>query len=139
MAIEIKDFKPYLKNTLYEFAFKRLLRWLRRRLLDVRWVYACVACFSPPCNHLECKSVLQDFVTLRLTNIGLEICDACLHLKNDSRWIQLPARKVSSQVGDRWVYLLDFYDKALSDQFRKTTINALDKFLAEGKGIASGF
>ena len=42
---------------LYEFAFKRSLCWLRRSLLDVLTLYACVVCSLPPCDHLECKSV----------------------------------------------------------------------------------
>ncbi|MBA3031272.1 MAG: hypothetical protein FP816_20995 [Desulfobacteraceae bacterium] len=46
---------------LFHFAFKRHLRWLRRRLIDVRTTYTCVAFFWPPRCHLECKTELPFF------------------------------------------------------------------------------
>jgi hypothetical protein len=80
------------------------------------------------------KNTLQGFATIRLTNIGLEIRDVCLHQKNDRRWIQLPARPYEKGGQTLWSPLIEFFDKSLATRFQKSALDALDQFLAKGKG-----
>lgn len=80
------------------------------------------------------KNTLQGFATIRLSNIGLEIRDVCLHEKDGKRWIQLPAKPYQKTDGKQgWTYILDFYDKARAEQFQKLALQALDIYLRGGR------
>jgi hypothetical protein len=85
------------------------------------------------------KNTLQGFATIRMSNIGLEVRDVCLHQKDGRRWIQLPSKAYEKDGKTLWSYILDFYDKARGEQFQQATLVALDNFLKqEGRG-AGGF
>lgn len=83
------------------------------------------------------KNTLRGFLTLRLTNIGLEVRDATLHEKNGKRWIQLPSKAYQKDEKTLWTAIVDFYDKARSEQFQKAALEAIDQFMK--KGGADGF
>ena len=82
---------------------------------------------------------LQGFATIRMTSIGLEIRDICLHQKDGKRWIQLPSKAYEKDGKTLWSYILDFYDKARAEQFQKAALDALEQFLAKGGGAGNGF
>ncbi len=80
------------------------------------------------------KNTLQGYATIRLTSIGLEIRDCTVHEKNGSRWISLPSRPYEDEKGNqKWAYIIKFYDKDRWEQFQKTTVKALDTYLADKK------
>lgn len=77
------------------------------------------------------KNTLRGFLTVRLTNVGLEIRDCTVHEKASKRWIVLPARQYTDKDGEeRWALINYFYDDGRFHQFTKVTLKALDKFLA---------
>ena len=78
------------------------------------------------------KNTLQGFATLRLTNIGLEIRDVCLHEKSGKRWVQLPSKSYQKDGKQLWTYVLDFYDKSRAAQFQNAALSAIDRFNQEG-------
>jgi hypothetical protein len=82
------------------------------------------------------KNTLQGFATIQITNIGIEIRDVTLHGKNGKRSIQLPSKPYEKDGKAMWAFILDFYDKARSEQFQKA---ALDAFLSKGRRDGDGF
>lgn len=81
------------------------------------------------------KNTLQGFLTVRLTETGLEIRDIALHLKNGNRWLQLPAKPYTKPDGrPGWSYILNFYEKERYQQFQSVMLEALDDFQAQDKG-----
>ena len=73
------------------------------------------------------KNTLRGFVTIRMTQIGLEIRDVALHEKNGQRWIQLPSRPYTGRDGTtKYSYILDFYDKPMRDRFTAAVLKALE-------------
>jgi hypothetical protein len=85
------------------------------------------------------KNTLQGFATIRMTSIGMEIRDVCLHQKDGKKWIQLPSKPYEKDGKTLWSYILDFYDKARAEQFQKAALDALDRFLAKRGGARNGF
>ena len=78
------------------------------------------------------KNTLRGFLTIRLTNIGLEIRDMTVHEKNGKRWVALPAKPYEKESGGQgWSYIVTFYDKARGEQFQKACIKAFDTYLAD--------
>ena len=81
------------------------------------------------------KNTLQGFLTIRMTNVGLEIRDLALHKQNGKRWLQLPAKPYKKPDGSQgWSYILDFYEKARFNQFQEVTLKALDAFQRQAGG-----
>jgi hypothetical protein len=80
------------------------------------------------------KSSLRGFLTIRMSNIGLEIRDATVHQKDGKRWIGLPAKSFQKDGEIRWSPICDFYDKARAEQFQRACLQALDEFLSKGGG-----
>jgi hypothetical protein len=74
------------------------------------------------------KNTLKGFLTVRMTNIGLEIRDICLHEKNGKRWVQMPSKPYESNGETKWSYINDWYDREKGEQFNRAVIEALDKF-----------
>lgn len=78
------------------------------------------------------KNTLQGFLSLRLTNIGLEIRDCSLHQKDGKSWVQLPARPYEKDGKTSWAAVVEFYDKQRWEQFQKAALAALDDFRRKG-------
>lgn len=75
------------------------------------------------------KNTLRGFLTIRLTNVGLEIRDMTLHQKNNSRWMSLPAKPYKKEDGTQaWNHIVKFYDEARGKQFQKAVLEALDNY-----------
>lgn len=74
-----------------------------------------------------------------MTNIGLEIRNVSLHEKGGKRWIQLPSKAHEKDGKTLWSAIIDFYDKNRAEQFQKSALDALDKFLVEGREGSNGF
>jgi hypothetical protein len=84
--------------------------------------------------RVHSKNTLQGFVTVRLTNIGLEIRDLALHEKNGDRWFQLPAKPYEKPDGSKgWNYIVSFYQKSTYRQFQEVALKALDSFQREAR------
>lgn len=84
------------------------------------------------------KNTLQGFLSLRMSNIGLEIRDLALHEKDGKRWVQMPAKPYERDGKVSWSSVLDFFDKARAAQFQRAVLAALDEFQREGGG-SDGF
>ena len=85
------------------------------------------------------KNTPQGFLTVRMTNIGLEIRDLCIHQKNGKRWLSLPAKAVPSKESNdkpSYVAILEFYDKTYLEKFQSATLMALDRWVSEHPEIA---
>ena len=81
------------------------------------------------------KQTLRGFLTVRLTNVGLEIRDLALHKQNGKRWLQLPARPYTKPDGSQgWSYLVSFYEKTRFEQFREVALRALDEYRRQAEG-----
>lgn len=75
------------------------------------------------------KNTLRGFLTVRLTSVGLEVRDICLHEKNGKRWLQLPSKPYEKKGGGQaWAYILEFYEKEKADLFQTSTLKALEQF-----------
>lgn len=80
------------------------------------------------------KNTLRGFLTVRLTNIGLEIRDMTLHQKNGSRWVALPAKSYKKGDGGQgWSYIVKFYHEVRGKQFQKACLDAFDRYLRDTK------
>ncbi len=78
------------------------------------------------------KNTLQGFADIRLTGVGLEIKEVCVHLKNGKRWLSLPAKPYKKDDGSTgWARMLDFFDKARWDQFQAAALKALEPHIGE--------
>lgn len=76
----------------------------------------------------ECKkNTLQGFVTVRMTSVGLEIRDICVHRRDDQRWLSMPARSYRDADGkNQYAYILDWYDETRKEQFQRAVLGMLD-------------
>ena len=77
------------------------------------------------------KNTLQGFVTVRLTAVGLEIRDICLHELNGKRWLTMPAKPYEKDGKMTYAFILSFYNRDTASQFNAVTLKALDKYLLE--------
>lgn len=69
----------------------------------------------------EChKNTLRAFLSVRMSQVGLEIRDISLHEKNGKEWLAMPSRPYEDSEGNRkYSFIVDWYD---SD--RKTLFEA---------------
>ena len=74
------------------------------------------------------KGTCTGFITIRFTKIGLEIRDCVVHKKNDSRWIQLPAKPYKEGELTKWNHIIKFYMRDKADQFQRLVLNAFDEY-----------
>lgn len=85
------------------------------------------------------KNTLKGFVTVRLTNVGLEVRDLALHQKNGKRWLQLPSKPYQKPDGSKgWSYIISFYEKDRYNQFQAVALKALDAFRRDTKRNEDG-
>ena len=75
------------------------------------------------------KNTLQGFLTIRLTNVGLEIRDATLHERGGERWVGLPSKPYEAEGETKYSYIVKFYEKAKYHQFQKAALEALDEYM----------
>ena len=72
------------------------------------------------------KNTLRGAFTLKLES-GLVIHDVMLHVKNDQRWIQFPAREYIDPQGQRqFARFIEFRDRQTGDRFRDAVLAVLD-------------
>jgi len=72
------------------------------------------------------KNTLQGFLSVRLTNVGIEIRDISLHRKNGKQWLAMPSRPYEDSEGNRkYAFILDFYDHDRKAQFESTVLALL--------------
>lgn len=85
------------------------------------------------------KNTLIGFLSVRLTEPGLEIRDIALHQKNGNRWLQLPAKPYKKPDGSKgWSYILNFHKKEHFNKFQVVTLKALDAFQRQDRGNTHG-
>ena len=78
------------------------------------------------------KNTLQGFLTILMTEVGLEVRDATLHQKEGKRWIGLPAKPYQKEDGSTaYAYVIKFVDKGRYQQFQNAVLKALDGYLSE--------
>lgn len=76
---------------------------------------------------LQSKGSLQGFVSVLLTEPGVEISGIAVHEKDDKRWLQLPAKPYKKPDGKTgWSYLISFREKKNYQQFQNATLEAID-------------
>ncbi|MGC9193993.1 MAG: hypothetical protein ACP5IL_00895 [Syntrophobacteraceae bacterium] len=79
------------------------------------------------------KNTLRGFLTVRLTSVGLQINEICLHEKNGKRWLSMPARSYEKKDGGgtAWAIMVEFFDKSKMEVFQDQTLAALDNYLKQ--------
>lgn len=86
------------------------------------------------------KNTLRGFLTVRLSNIGLEIRDIAVHLKNGNRWLQLPAKPYEKPDGSQgWNYILSFYEKDTFNRFQEVALKALTAYQRKVGGTPDAY
>jgi len=82
------------------------------------------------------KNTLQGFVSVLLTEPGVEISGIAVHEKDDKRWLQLPAKPYKKSDGKTgWSYLICFREKKNYQRFQNATLKLLMLFSARIGGI----
>jgi len=72
------------------------------------------------------KNSLRGFFTLTLPS-GLVIHGVGYHVKSSSRWISLPATKITKKDGSTtYNPIVEFVDRKHADEFRDLCVEALD-------------
>jgi len=80
------------------------------------------------------KNSLQGFVTLLLTDAGIQIKDATYHTSNGRRWITLPAKPYEDKDGStKYSYIVSFPDKKIYAAFQEQALKALDEHLSSNQ------
>jgi hypothetical protein len=80
------------------------------------------------------NNTLRGFVTVRVTDIGLEIRNIMVHQKDERRWIGMPAKPYEKDGKTQYSYVTYFYDKNMGIEFQYSVLAALDKYLEKDKG-----
>jgi hypothetical protein len=76
------------------------------------------------------KNTLKGFLTILMTNIGLEIRDCTVHQKDGKRWVGLPAKPYEKEDGTTaYSYVIKFVDKNKYFQFQEAFIKELSQYL----------
>jgi hypothetical protein len=78
------------------------------------------------------KNTLRAFVTLSIPSVGINIFDCCLHERDDSKWISLPARPYGDGSDRKWQPVLEFIGKDEKDAFQRAALMAIETFEAAG-------
>ena len=74
------------------------------------------------------KNTLQGFLTLSLPAIGLRIKDVCLHEKNGSKWVSMPARPYDQDGTTKWAQILEYDSKESREAFQRAAIRAVENY-----------
>jgi hypothetical protein len=78
------------------------------------------------------RATLCGFVSLKLTNIGLEIRSATFHRKNGKAWVGLPSRQYEKDDGSTgYAYIVDFYDKKKRWAFQDAAVKAIEEYIGQ--------
>ena len=77
------------------------------------------------------NNTLQGFLTVRLTNIGLEIRDITLHEKEGSQWIGMPSKPYEKDGKTKYSYVVTFTEKETGEKFQAKVLQALAEFRGE--------
>jgi DNA-binding cell septation regulator SpoVG len=67
----------------------------------------------------EChKNTLRAFLSVRMSQVGLEIRDISLHEKNGKQWLAMPSRPYKDSEGNqKYSFILDWFDSMKKTQF----------------------
>ena len=80
------------------------------------------------------KNTLQGFLTVLLSDVGLEIKDIALHRKDGRSWLQLPAKPYTKPDGSLgWSYILTFIDKNHFQRFQEVALKHLTTFQGQAR------
>jgi hypothetical protein len=79
------------------------------------------------------KNTLRGFLSVRLSQVGLEIRDISLHEKNGKQWLAMPSRPYEDSQGNRkYSFVLDWFDQERKTQFEAEVFRLLEA--GHGKG-----
>jgi hypothetical protein len=83
------------------------------------------------------KNTLRGFLTVQ-TPEGWIIRDICIHGRDQSRWLALPAKPIKKEDGSTlWVAIIKQGDRAKWNLFESETFAALDQYKHSEKGKGS--
>ena len=92
------------------------------------------------------KGTLLGFAQIRIPEIALVIHDVALHRKNESVWVQLPARPqivggalVTNDNGKiQYATLLEFGGRAVADAFSRAFVDAVIRYAPDAFDLRKG-
>jgi hypothetical protein len=72
------------------------------------------------------KNTLRGFLSVRLSQVGLEIRDVSLHEKNGKQWLAMPSRPYEDSEGNRkYAFILEWFDSERKAQFESAVLALL--------------
>ena len=74
------------------------------------------------------KNTPQGFLSLSLPAVGIKIKDVCLHEKNGSKWVSMPARPYDQDGTTKWVQILEYDSKESREAFQRAAIRAIEAY-----------
>ncbi len=74
------------------------------------------------------KNTLQGFLTLHLPSAGLRIKDVCLHEKNGSKWVSMPARPYEQDGTTKWAQIIEYDSKESRGAFQRSALRAFEAY-----------
>jgi hypothetical protein len=86
--------------------------------------------------HQHINNTLRGFITLDFPDIGAEMPGFSYHVRNGTRWIDVPSRSTGNgQKEQPWEKVMNFYNKKLEKSFKNAILDALDKYAIENNII----
>jgi hypothetical protein len=75
-------------------------------------------------KYRECrKNTLRAFLSVRMSQVGLEIRDISLHEKNGKQWLAMPSRPYEDSEGNRkYSFILDWFDSDRKTLFESAVL-----------------
>lgn len=77
------------------------------------------------------KGCLQGFATLFIEKWGVEIHGCTLNMKNGRRWVSLPSKEYEDGGVKKYIPVMHFKDKGLSERFSELAKKAIEDFCAK--------
>lgn len=74
------------------------------------------------------KNTLQAFLSVRMSQVGLEIRDISLHRKDGKQWLTMPSRPFrDSERNRKYAFILDWFNKDRKAQFETEVLRLLQE------------
>jgi hypothetical protein len=76
------------------------------------------------------NNTLRGFMTVYLTDYGIEIPSFMVHERNGSRWVEIPGKPIKNGQGEqKWEKIFTITSKWKEKEFKDAILVALDKFI----------
>lgn len=77
------------------------------------------------------KGCLQGFANLFIPKWGVEIYGATLNMKDGKRWVNLPSKEFDENGTKKYIPIMKFRDRGLSEKFSELAKKAIEDYCAK--------